>query len=172
MPGKMREFSSRLTYARVVGVLAILLIALGGGYSLAFSGSGTLQKGNKVGFTANVDEPIRTIGGIGALLGNCSPGGNMGIRLENSLASKDMVAFTDRFDENDSLFPVARVGIADGNTEELQLVNPAGTAGVLRVHVFSADGSKRPQAKLTVGVVDAGNCSTSQVSVLDLTTEG
>jgi hypothetical protein len=162
----------RLSYARVVGALAIMLIALGGGYSLAFSGSGKLQKGNKVGFTANVDEPIRTIGGIGPLLGNCAPAGNMSIRLGNSIAGKHLVTFTDRFDETDSTFVApSTTGIPISTVGELEEIGP-GTAGVLRVHVLPTLGSKRPQAKLTVGVVNTGNCSTSQVSVIDLTTEG
>jgi hypothetical protein len=166
----LKRFRRYLSPPMVISMIA-LFVALGGGYALAFVGSGQLQKGGKFGLTSSL-QTIRSLDGIGSISASCSEASNdILIRFDND-ASKDL-----RVDQVD-------YGSDDG-TPGFSNTTPGGGFNditvtfndVLRWYVHPQDGSKRPQAEIMIGTQesntgDAGsNCTRSSVHVLVLNTE-
>jgi len=160
----------RLSFANVISMVA-LFAALGGGYAVAFSGSGTVQKAGKFGLTSGLQN-VRTLKGIGGIRASCDePSNNITLRFDNN-SGKNL-----RVDQVD-------YGSGDG-TPGFSFTTPGGGFGdndvtfndVLRWYVHPQDGSKRPQAEIMIGTQennsgDAGsNCTRSSVHVLVLNTE-
>jgi hypothetical protein len=173
------QLGTQLTYARVMATLAIALVALGSGYSLAFSGSGTLQKGGKQGITTGTDT-IRTVSGVGSVTATCDPDGlgsgpqDLRLRLVNG-SGETLSAYVYRARTGSGVaadpltFSIPDAGIIDPVDAAL----PAEVGEHIRIHVFPADGTKRPQAEILVSAnTNSEGCSNDTVHVLDLTTEG
>jgi hypothetical protein len=177
--GRFARNAVRVTYARVM-VAATALVLLGGGYSLALSGTGTLQKENEVGLTPDAEETIRAIRGIGPLIVQCNTAGGgpgqetLDLEIVNNSA-KTLKAYTDRADSANGVMADPATSFANsGSGMPLTggLAPDQGDEGVFRVHVFPSDGSKRPQADVIVGyAVGTNACLDAQVSILNLTTE-
>jgi hypothetical protein len=158
----------RISFANVAATLALFLAA-GGAWALAFSGSGKLQKAAATGF-GDPFENIRTITGVGELQVYCDGSGyaNVVVRLKNE-SGETLRVFTKEWNGTVGHFDESE--LADG--EEGAGIGGFGQKGLVRYYVFPADGSKRPQADVTVSVPGQtpGDCDTAQVSVLDVTTE-
>jgi hypothetical protein len=165
----------RLTYTRVTAALAILVVLLTGGYSVAaLMGTGTLQKENEVGFPDEALEAVRTVKGIGPLRVFCDDGGVEFLALSVlNQSGEELVSYTDsvRTDTGSSADPYVSVALDGGGLGLTEDEPDTGERGVFRTHIFPKDGSKTPQAHLTVGFNGSLGCGDAQVSVLNLTTE-
>jgi hypothetical protein len=82
------------------------------------------------------------------------------VRVQNT-SGETLHIFIDKVDDFDT---------AELNNNGAR-IDAASADTVFKYHVFPADGTKRPQADIAVSVHHTGNCSTSQVSVLNVTTE-
>lgn len=154
----------RLTYANVISTIA-LFVALGGGYAVAFSGSGSLQKGAWVGPPTVGQVTVRSLTGIGALNASCTEGGIDTVNLQLTNGSGEPLSF--------------RWGDTQGNDggnfvqpNEQEAIEPlVGGQSNLRLHIFPTDGTKRPQASLDINVGGGDDCPEKHVTVLALNTE-
>jgi hypothetical protein len=80
--GMFKQVRSRITPATVISTIA-LFAALSGGYAVAFSGSGSLQKGADTPGAAFTD--VRTLTDFGALQHQCNgTGDGVNLRFRNS----------------------------------------------------------------------------------------
>jgi hypothetical protein len=166
----LERILSRLTYANVVASVALFL-ALGGGYALAVSGDGKLQKG-KVNGIGTAFEDVRTLTGIGSIQAQCvtgAPDPSLSVRLHNTTAN----AIRYRFLSIDNEGPAVSggVGIAQANNNSTAFEVAAGEDYV-HLYLFSgvAD-AKQPQANIEIGTREVTDCASSSVSVLALNTE-
>jgi len=166
----VQRILSRLSYANVIATIA-LFAALGGGYAVAFSGSGTLQKAYFDDFT-NPTTPfttVRTLTGIGSLQANCAnPGTNPDIDLRIHNTSDRAYGFRISSDDDDSVTgPSGVEGDSDSAPFEL-----APSSDYLHLYVYALR-NKRPQIDIQVNMEegDLSCASGSSVSVLALNTE-
>jgi hypothetical protein len=147
----------------VVATLALFL-ALGGG-ALAFSGSGTLQKANEIGIavgtTGDDAEVIRTVAGTANIEAYCN-GGTVNLGTKNTSGKTQMRSrrFSNEFDV---------VGPDPNNTERFE---PYSADELVVFHFSPGNGSKAPQASVTVSIDHTGNCATSRVAVINVSTVG
>jgi hypothetical protein len=164
-----RRILSRINSAHVIATIA-LFAALGGGYAMAFSGSGSLQKAGEVGIAgssggATVDE-VRTLTGIGAIGAGCdtTSSGDILIYMRNSSGVPLYVFGTDPAAPGLPAFVPA-----DNDYRAIDAVT-TGTDSI-DLHVVQNDGTKRPQAHIQIATVKTGLCSESSVQVLALNTQ-
>jgi hypothetical protein len=142
-----------------VAVLNVTTTSSGSG---TVAGSGTLQKGSLEGIPSIPPDDyalVRAVTGVGTIKAACVSG-NPNLRVQNT-SGETLRIFIDRLDAFDTVElnnNGARIDAASQDT-------------VFKYHVFPADGSKRPQADIVVSVDHTGSCATSQVSVLNVTTE-
>jgi hypothetical protein len=147
----LNRIISRVHPATVISTIA-LFVALGGGYALAFSGSGSLQKGAKLGLTSG-QETVRSLTGVGAVTAACSAG-YIQVALHNHRTEQL------RYGPNVVIPAQSFALVHDG----------AGTADH-ELHISPADADKAPQLNLLIRVDDTNNCATSAVYVLALNTQ-
>lgn len=160
--------------------LLALFVAIGGGYAMAFAGSGTLQKGAKQGFEENGDfEQVRSLTGIGAIDASCSgPGTAITVKFRNT-TGKHMVWDAFRSTPGvvpngfssmsgsvppDDYFQTPLVGYSDGS----------GGDTLFNVTLNPADGTKTPMAHLQIVVWPGeavSQCGVARVAVLALNTQ-
>jgi hypothetical protein len=152
--------------AHVIALLA-LFVALGGGYTVAFSGSGTVQKAKVVGFATPGFKTVRTLTGIGSVKASCDESTDtVSIQITDDATNPpdNMVAHVFReSDKEDFHF-------------QLDSTLTAELKDTHRYHLFRADGStaKRPQADVVVSVTTEDGepvCPLVEVAVLVLNTE-
>ena len=158
----LRDRIRRPRPGAIIATLALFL-ALGGG-ALAFSGSGTLQKENRIGLPESPApaEVIRTIKGIGDVRANCTNTGNPHVLLLNN-SGETLVS---RLDRGSGLS--WSNNIADGSDVNVGITSQD---QLWQYHLSPADGSKRPQTTVTVAIDRTGDCNTAQVAVINVTTE-
>jgi hypothetical protein len=146
-----------------------VFLALGGGYALAFSGSGTLQKGSATNLTG-AQTTVRTLTGIGVLKARCSdePNGTT-VLVHNSSGEELRVKFA-----SDGGGASGDSVIANG---AIGGFNAVGSPGTTRMHIWPSDGSKAPQADIVVSTFPAvgsdcfGPVTNSRATVLALNTQ-
>lgn len=169
----------KLTYARVMAALAVALVAFGGGYSVAFSGSGTLQKGGKQGITIGTDT-IRQVNGVGPITASCDPDGlgsglqDLRLRLANiSGETLSVYAYRARTGSGVAADPLVDTLPDAGIFDPVDAALPANVEEQIRIHAFPAFGSKVPQADIILSAnTGSEGCSDDTVHVLNLATAG
>ena len=164
---RLRRHLRRPRPASIAATIAFFLAASGVGYATV-AGSGTFQKENEIGLPGSPDpfnvttETIRSIAGIGSIEAGCiTDDGTVHVGLRNSSGESLQVAM----DLGDSLgfessLPNQAAEVISGIAED----------EILQLHAAPADGTKAPQADVTVSVDHTGNCNTTQVAVLNVTT--
>jgi hypothetical protein len=153
----------------VVSVIA-LFVALGGGYAMAFSGSGTLQKGGMNLPDANSYSVVRTMTGIGEVQGKCfsGSGGTALIRFKNT-SGKNLTFSGGGLEGGD---PTSPNSVGNGQTSSDLLVTAGSAVKTGMYHVSPTDGSKSPQANVQVSVEANNGCTDSpSVHALVLNTQ-
>jgi hypothetical protein len=146
----------------IVATLALFLAA--GGGALAFSGSGTLQKENEIGIEAGPGDPkqvIRTVAGTGTVEASCGAGiVTVGTRNRSGKLQLRARTVGNAFDVGgpDPHF----TGRFENYTQDK----------LVEFHLSPGDGSKAPQASITVSIDYTDNCATTQVAVINVTTVG
>jgi hypothetical protein len=148
-------------------VITIAFFLATGGVGYAVIGSGTLQKENEIGLPGSTNpgvvdaEVIRTIAGVGSIEVFCDTDDDLvyvGVRnksgepLQVGIDTGDQLSFHTNLANNSGAF-------ASYSNDE-----------ILQVHFSPADGTKAPQADVTVSVDNTGDCNTSQVAVINVTT--
>jgi hypothetical protein len=160
----LAKLRSKLSYANVVATMA-LFAALGGGYAVAFSGSGSLQKGSDLGISSN-RETIRSLTGIGSIQAQCQ-------------SDQVQVYFENKSGE---LLTAMGAGVTGGTVEQygdnvgpgnlLLLFDAGESITTMDLHISPQDGTSRPQASVDITVNETPSCSTSTVRVLAVNTQG
>jgi hypothetical protein len=162
-----------------VATLALFL-ALGAGYAAAFSGSGKLQKGTVVGLPSDgTTKLVRTVTGVADVRTSCEvhhlDPDDPSVRIKNT-SGHELNLFSDKLvggttNVNDFEHDL----LAPGEKLDFPLIPDPGSqsdpGSLLRFYLSKTDGTKRRQADISVTLVDTDDCTTSQVSVLALTTE-
>jgi hypothetical protein len=167
----LQPLISRLSPATVISTIA-LFVALGGGYAMAFSGSGSLQKAAKGGGISTTQfETIRTITGIGSLQAKCNEfTGSLLVRVRNT-SGEPLRSYMDVIGSDGpngtGHFPSAMAN----NSFDLEGGHQMGSVDTFRYHIWPDDGSKSPQADMTVSSVRHGLCPISGLAVLVLNTQ-
>jgi hypothetical protein len=151
----------------VVSMIA-LFAALGGGYAVAFSGSGTLQKSATV-YDAVVENyvPVRTLTGIGSINARCQTGdttpelsftNNSGEDLFLRYLADPHVSASGQLQTNP---------VDDGQSQELAAV--PNTSSEVSIRLFpEAGGGKAPQIDGTISIIDSENCSNGGAQVVTM----
>lgn len=165
----LRRFRRHLSPPMVVATIA-LFVALGGGYATAFSGSGTLQKGNVTGLT-NSYTTVRTLTGIGSIQARCPSDGNGILRFHNA-SGKSLVVDQTLSHQGDGLTALS-TGVANNTDYDLN-VPASNDDWFYDWHIQPAlgepAGSKSPQASAQVSFF-VSNCAGSRVAALALNTQ-
>ena len=154
----LKRIGSRLSPATVIATIA-LFAALGGGYAIAFKGSGTLQKGALRGIPASFTT-VRSLTDVGAVQVLCEAN-EVTLLLVNGAGEE--LLLTGGGTDGPFVSSIESPGGVNFGVESGQ--------EYLNIHVTPADGTKRPQADLDITTVETGSCETSQVTVLALNTE-
>ena len=143
----------------VVATIA-LFVALGGGYAMAFKGSGTLQKGAADSLPTTFTD-VRSLIGFGVVQARCT-GEEVAVRIRNT--SSHAIAFVGQ-NLNGNVFSN---GAQPGDAQ----VFPVGEGGLLRLHLsrVNTPGSKA-QVDLTVNADAVDACEFSHARVLALNTQ-
>jgi hypothetical protein len=179
-----QKILSRLSYGNVVATLA-LFFALGGGYAVAVTGSGTLQKGALRGIPFPETSPgeVKKLTGIGTLKAWCDepggvPRGTVGLDLKNNSGEALTLLWTMVDHGEAHKFPAE---VSSGNEyvgvgETTDSIYPFTTGpSHYTLNIFPADATKAPQATLWVEVTPpgpGGTCATTaSVIVLALNTQ-
>jgi hypothetical protein len=186
----MRERLRRhLNPPLVVAVIA-LFVALGGGYAMAFKGSGTLQKANISGVPSDGSRrTVRTMTGIGVIEAACASGvaGNPDKRiviLFRNTTNKNLVIDSLRSHQGqNSVFEVisANAGAEIGRTLPPIDDMDEPTRSDYTYHWYIqptrgeghplGGGSKRPQADVQLNVFPSEDCAFHRVAALVLNTQ-
>jgi len=157
----LKRLRRHLNPALVISVIA-LFVALGGGYAVAFKGSGTLQKASAV--PTSSDTNLRSLNNFGTLQHRCDGSGTI-ISLNNTTNNSVLLS---RFDENNGSYNTATVS-AGNKTQLYELVDGIPIKNV-RFHLWKAT----PTNKAQVDVVISGgsiNPVCLQTKVLALNTQ-
>jgi hypothetical protein len=158
------RLTSRISSAHAIAGLA-LFFALGSGYAIAFSGSGTLQKGAQVGIQQGSYESIRTLTGIGSIQATCTAA-DVAIRFHNS-SGEGLNLYATTFGSASTVSAIS--DFASGQDEDFVALPEGGSR--LSFQVVPDDGSKSPQATVQVSTFETASCATSRVTVLALNTQ-
>jgi hypothetical protein len=150
----LNRIISRVHPATVISTVA-LFVALGGGYALAFSGSGSLQKGALFGIPGD-GTPVRSLTGVGEVQALCESGGDIKVWFNNHR--------TEQLRYGPNVVIPAQFFTPD-------LYDDTGGSDDLEFHISPADADKAPQLDVLVRVDDTNNCATSAVYVLALNTQ-
>ena len=158
-----RSITSRITPSSVIATIA-LFVALGGGYAVAFKGSGTVQKGALLNIPAEFTT-VRSLTGIGSIQAACldSNPDVPSIYFRNT-SGETLNAFGTGLDGD-----VELVNVDSGQTVTIRF-------GVvdrdsINLHISPVDGGKRPQADVQISAHDTNDCTTSYVTVLVTNTQ-
>lgn len=160
--GALRKRLHRPRPGSVIATLALFL-ALGGG-AFAFSGSGTLQKAHEVGLAGPtiVDaEVIRTVAGTANVEAYCDGTNTPFIGIRNKSGKPMFVAST-----------------ASNEFDVGSLANNSGSFvsftqdELIDYHLSPAQGSKAPQASITLSLDYTPSCETTRVAVINVSTVG
>jgi hypothetical protein len=154
-----KRILSRLNYANVMATIAVFM-AMGGGYAVAFSGSGSLQKGALLNIP-NGAVTVRSLTGIGAIQASCS-GGSPSVAFKNT-SGEDLRAQGIGIDG-----PIG-INVLNGNAENLD--EEVDGPNTMYVHLSPLDGTKRPQADVQITANDTNVCANSSVAVLATNTQ-
>jgi hypothetical protein len=138
-----------------VAVLNLTTTSSGSG---SVEGSGTVQKGSLEDLPST-PTTVRSIKGVGSVQASCNSGEPV-VGVSNT-SGETLRVFRD---EANGFAPLE---IANNASPFFPIDGDTGW----RLHLFPANGSKTPQADVTVSVHDTDNCATSQVSVLNVTTQ-
>lgn len=161
----LNRLTSRVSPATVISTIA-LFVALGGGYALAFSGSGSLQKGSLLGPTSTLTS-VRTLTGIGEIGAECTSGALEWKFVNTSGETLDVEEMRGTPGAPD----VTRDAIELEDTEDDDTASATGHS-TIRWHIVPSDGTKSPQADVSVSTDEvAGNCAASRITVLVLNTQ-
>jgi hypothetical protein len=152
-----KRILSRINGAYVIATIA-LFAALGGGYAVAFSGSGSLQKGALKNIPASLTT-VRSLTGVGSIGAYCNP-------------STDNVYFVLTNNSGETL-AIRGEGqghtVASGSSSQENISTDS--TGQFVGHISPVDGTKAPQVSLQVSVLDTNDCWTSVIDVLALNTQ-
>jgi hypothetical protein len=144
--------------------LIALFAALGGGYAVAFSGSGTLQKAAVEGLDANFED-ARTLNGFGTLQARCDSG--VAYRLDNTTSKEIAIReFNEVTGEEDNDF-------VEGGTQSDEFESDS-LNGSQRFHLSKTETGNKAQVDIAVsnnGPYAIVPCSETQVRVLALNTQ-
>jgi hypothetical protein len=152
----------------MVVALIALFAALGGGYALAFSGSGTLQKGALDVDTSANFQTVRTLTGIGSIDARCQddPDDNMEIRFRNTSGEGLFIA---TYQQEEDVF--ARVSVIHTGAQTQSVATTTRETFHFQI-APNIPNDKRPMAQ---GFVDASNgdpnCGDGSVHAFALNTE-
>jgi hypothetical protein len=154
----LKQLRRHLNPPLVVATIA-LFAALGGGYATAFSGSGTLQKGARLGIPFESTD-IRTLTGIGSIQARCRFG-DFELFFKNT-SGKQLRMIGQQ----------ASSGTVNSGSTTGDLFNDAASPGTdYHQSIAPIDGSKAPQASIEFQIADANECSDSRITVLALNTQ-
>lgn len=152
----------------VISVIA-LCAAVGGGYALAFSGSGSVERAKEVGIDNSGFEAVATLTGVGKLQASCSGSGSpVSLRFKNT-SGKTLVSRS--FQENDGNYESAEP--QDGELSDTVSVG----IGAETIHwtLSRAGAAAEPQADMSVTVTPSiggvASCAKAEVAVIATTTE-
>ena len=151
----------------MISVIA-LCAAIGGGYALAVSGGGSVERGKEVGITGAY-ETVAVLTDIGRLRAACDGTGSpVSVAFKNTSGRK-LVSRT--FEENAGDYSSRE--LADGETS-IALAIGLG-AETIHWHISPAGASATPQADMSVtvtpSIVGSPSCTKSEVAVIATTTE-
>jgi hypothetical protein len=172
----IRGVRGKITSAHVIATIA-LFAALGGGYAVAFSGTGSLQKAAVDGLPESFVD-VRSLTGFGALQARCDVAQNQTeIRFHNS--SSSVVEMRGEIVPGDASSGRSYTVAPGEESSALEL--SGGEAGVAeaRFHLYrSFETTSKAQVDLTiaaqrpgVGVGDPVDCDNSAVRILALNTQ-
>jgi hypothetical protein len=143
----------------VIATIA-LFAALGGGYAVAFSGSGSLQKGALKNIPPTTATPIvRSLTGVGSIHAACINSNPDDVRFYFLNNSGETLAI--RGEGQGHTVPSGDISGDMGTDSTGQFVG----------HISPVDGTKAPQVSLQVSVFDTNDCTTSVIDVLALNTQ-
>ncbi|MGI9019867.1 MAG: hypothetical protein ACR2G3_04075 [Solirubrobacterales bacterium] len=152
----------------VISVIA-LCVAVGGGYALAVTGSGSLERAKEVGVTETGSETIVALTGIGRLKAACEGTGSpVSLSFKNTSGG---TVVSRSFEENADDF--ASGELADGETSVPAAVGVGGET----IHwvVSPAGAAARPQADMSVtvtpSIAGSPSCDKAEVAAIATTTE-
>jgi hypothetical protein len=155
-----RRILSRINSAHVIATIA-LFAALGGGYAVAFKGSGTLQKAKADGFGAT-KENVRSITGIGQVRASCE-GTTMSVDILNT--SGETMSMHGWHPGGDF-----RNNFSSGVDSQDMPLTDTNATGRWHVHPLDPD-QKRPQADIVTSVDGLTSCGFAGLAVMVLNTE-
>jgi hypothetical protein len=156
----LKRFRRHLSPPTVVSTIA-LFVALGGGYAMAFSGSGSLQKGARLGIPFESTD-IRTLSGIGSIQARCRFG-DFELFFKNT-SGKQLRMIGQEASSGD-----VHSGSTTGDLWNDAASPEPGTD--YHQSIAPTDGSKAPQASVEFQIRDANDCSDSRITVLALNTQ-
>lgn len=152
----------------VISVIA-LCVAVGGGYALAVSGTGSLERAKEVGITDAGSETVAVLTGIGRLKAGCEGTGSpVSLSFKNTSGG---TVVSRSFEENADDFASRELG--DGEESVPVAVGVGGET----IHwvVSPAGAAARPQADMSVtvtpSIAGSPSCAKSEVAVIATTTE-
>ena len=135
-----------------------LFAALGGGYALAFSGSGSLQKA-AVDHSLGTDfENVRTLTGFGELQARCA---KTAIEIRFNNTSGSLINFRGEQDNDDAVF---QGGTNAGDESDPLVLGGSADPNTTRMHVWKTNVGNKDQLDITIShVVPQGDCLDGQV---------
>lgn len=166
----LKRIRPRINSAHVIATIA-LFAALGGGYAMAFSGSGSLQKaglsgvpypGPPGGFTT-----VRSLTGIGSIQAICSGGTAPGVYFRNT--SGEELAIRGVSGDHSTGDTARFFGVTVGSGSNPLAIPIHG--GEFIGHIAPTDGSKAPQVNLQVSAIGVESCANARINVLALNTQ-
>jgi len=160
-------FARHLNPPTVISVIA-LCIAVGGGYAIAFSGSGSVERAKEVGITPAY-ETVLVLSDIGRLRAACDGTGSPVTVAFKNTSGRNLVSRT--FEE--SAGDYASRELADGETS-IGLAIGIG-AETIHWYISPAGGSATPQADMSVtvtpSIAGSPSCTKAEVAAIATTTE-
>lgn len=160
-----RGLKPRLTFANVISLIA-LFAALGGGYAIAFSGGGSLDKVRVTGLSSDYQKVLE-LPGIGPLKAKCEGEAEVTVKIKNETDGDDALLTN----QERGGFGYVQGSLNPGEaTEEKFTFN-----GWVQMYMHSRErDDKRPQIRFDYSVEagsSLGTCDIASISVLVLSTE-
>jgi hypothetical protein len=153
----------------VIAVIA-LCVAVGGGYALAFSGSGSLERAKENGIDDAAFENVATLTGIGKLQASCEGNGSpILLRFKNT---SNIKLVSRAFGENAGEYTASSANRSGGITSTVSV-----GVGAETVHWVLSPASERndPHADMSVtvtpSIVGMSSCEQAEVAAIATTTE-
>jgi hypothetical protein len=159
------KITSRISSANLLALIA-LFVVLGGGYALAFSGSGTLQKAGETGITSvGPGENIRTLNGYGTLRARCETDTDeINYSLDNTTSVQINGHATNELDGS--------FGDLDVDPGHQTFFESNGIQGSIRIHLFKEGATTKSGVEIVVSNAGpfSNDCTTADVRVMALNT--